>query len=272
MWGDRQDILPQMDLQGSCQEKNLRTVLAACDVLSGAGVLPVRGTGGLRVPETGGDAGSAGPGSAAGVCRRGPDMPARDLEWALEHTAAIMHFHGRWEKLSDAPYVICDIGHNSHGLKYNFAQLEAMMESGRFGSLTIIYGAMADKDVDEIMRLLPSCAEMVFVTAPGRRAMPAGQIMRKYLDAGGRPEKAVCAEDIRDALEKAGVLSWTESGGGPSSGASGNALRGTLADAGEAKPAAGGREEGPDSGRARHLVYIGGSTYVVAGAVPYFRH
>ena len=46
---------------------------------------------------------------------------------AIVHTASRTGFRGRWEKVSDDPWVICDIGHNEHGLRYNFAQLDAML-------------------------------------------------------------------------------------------------------------------------------------------------
>ena len=267
LWQDRERILGNMDLQGKYQEKNLRTVLAACDVLSGKGVLPGNGTGfrdGLSVDDEVTESRNPEVARAADSNRNQCRTIRHDsqkiwkykLEWAIEHTASIMDFHGRWEKLSDEPFVICDIGHNSHGLKYNFAQLEDMMKSGRFDRLTVIYGAMADKDVDEIMRMLPSCAEMVFVTAPGRRAMPAGEIMRKYLDAGGRQENAVCAEDMCSALEMAGALP-----GG---------LCGSEALGGTETVADGSRATVSGTGKARHLVYIGGSTYVVAEVVPMY--
>ncbi len=218
LWKDSAGILERMDLQGKYQARNLRTALAAVDVLAAKGIIP----GGITAAQDG----------------ERDEVPAfrREVEEALVHTAGRTEFHGRWEKLSDTPCVICDIGHNPHALKYNFSQLEEMMASGRFNRLTVVYGAMADKDVDGVMRLLPECAEPVFVTAPGKRAMPAEEIMEKYVAAGGDPSRAVCCSDIRSALEAAGVLS---------------AVR-------------------PDA--ARHLVYVGGSTYVVAEAVPYFVH
>ena len=229
MWKDRETILEMMDLQGEYQEKNLRTVMAALDVLSRKGTVPS--------PEA-----ADGMQGVAGWTYKAED--------ALEHTAGRMQFHGRWEKVSDRPYVICDIGHNPHALKYNFAQLKKMMESGRFDSLTIVYGAMSDKDVDGVMRLLPDCAELVFVTAPGRRAMPAEDIMERFKAAGGDPSRAVCCRDVRTALGLAGALPASRNGEDDGHGVSSSI-------AGQ-----------PDA--ARHLVYVGGSTYVVSEAVPCF--
>ncbi len=152
---------------------------------------------------------------------------------AIQHTAQRMDFHGRWEKLSDSPYIIADIGHNSHGLRSNFAQLERMMSSGKYDRLSIIYATMTDKDVDQIMPLMPAGAEYYFVTASNKRAMPAEEIMQHYLAAGGDPARARCSS-LSDAIREV----------------------------------AGGRCAGEPAARDRHLVYIGGSAYLVSEALP----
>ncbi len=249
LWNERERILERMDLQGEYQVKNLRTVLAALDVLGRAGVLP--GLEDLPPEPYGNNVEVRDKGT-----EDGRNIWAETAVSAIEHTAERMQFHGRWEKFSDSPYVICDIGHNSHGLKYNFAQLDKMMRTGRFDRLTVVYGAMADKDIDRIMALFPECAEAVFVTVPGKRAMPAGEIYQRFIRAGGNPEKAICCGNVREALEAAGAVTAAEPAGH-----SGTADYGPDA----------GVPSGPDD-PARHLVYVGGSTYLVAEAVPLFRH
>lgn len=195
MWDIHEDILAAMDLSGSYQDRNLRTVLAALPKIDGI---------------VGGDV-------------------ARD---ALVRTAARTGFRGRWEILSDKPLVICDIGHNVHGLKYNFRQLEDMMSEGGFSDLIIVYGTVSDKDVDASVELFPRRAHYVFTQARGKRAMPASDILDRYLsvsrEAGTEEVSAVSIPDVADAVEYA------------------------LNKAGEC--------ECP-------LIYIGGSTYVVSEAV-----
>lgn len=208
LWDRADEILAAMDLRGAYQRKNLRTVLAASDVLGG-----MDGFGALA-------------------------SSADEMKiYAIGCTASIMDFHGRWEKLCDIPYIIADIGHNSHGLKYNFSQLRQMMSEGGFGSLTILYGAMSDKDVREVMRIMPDRAEHLFVTAPGKRAMAADMIRDIYLAEGGNPSSVKCCGSVKEGLD-----CITES------------FR--HADCG---------------GDARRLVYIGGSTYVVSEAASLLR-
>ena len=199
LWDEHKEILARMDLQGEYQQKNLRTVLAALDVLKRIGFTLTN------------DA---------------------EIEDAVVHTASRTDFHGRWEKLSDSPYTICDIGHNEHGLKYNFAQLKKMMESGDFSKLIIVYGSVADKDVDAALRHLPEQAICVFTQANSKRALAAEKIKEKYI--------AYCSETGRDAGEVYVASTVNDA----------LALSAQLS-AGEIAP----------------LVYIGGSTYVVSEAV-----
>ena len=141
LWDRHEEILAAMDLQGEYQHRNLRTVLAALDVLDGIESIL---TGKVREA----------PGNS-GVPAAFSDQKCTRCMDALVRTAARTDFHGRWEKLSDNPYTICDIGHNEHGLKYNFAQLTRMMDSGKFSRLILVYGSVADKDVDAVLHLLP---------------------------------------------------------------------------------------------------------------------
>ena len=218
LWDEHKEILAKMDLQGEYQEKNLRTVLAVLDVLS-----CIEGIFDTKVREI--------PSENRVSSAKFQVNRTRWMD-ALVHTAARTDFHGRWEKLSDSPYTICDIGHNEHGLKYNFAQLKRMMESGDFSKLIIVYGSVADKDVDAALRHLPEQAVCIFTQANSKRALPAEKIKEKYLahctQTGRLSGDIYVTTNVPDALDLAAQLA-----------------------AGETDP----------------LVYIGGSTYVVSEAV-----
>ena len=204
-WGRHEEILAEMDLKGEYQRKNLRTVLAALDVLASANLL----------------------------CLTGSEM----LE-AIKHTAQRTGFRGRWEKISDNPYVICDIGHNEHGLKHNFAQLERMMAEGECTDLIMVYGSVADKDVDAVLHLMPENAVYIFTQAHGKRALAAESVRDRYLafcaEAGRKADDIHCCGTVVEAMKLAFRL---------------------AASCVEA------------DGNARPLVYVGGSTYVVSEAV-----
>ena len=205
MWNRSSELLSQMDLQGEYQQKNLRTALAALDVLA-----------------------------SLGIVKKDEDI----YKDAIVHTASRTGFRGRWEKISDNPWVICDIGHNEHGLRYNFAQLDKMMKSGDCSHLIIVYGSVADKDVDASIHLMPEGAHYIFTCATGKRALPAEIARDKYMtfceEAGREPGDVRCCGTVPEAVREAFAL------------------------------AAAFKESDP---AAKPLIYVGGSTYVVSEAV-----
>lgn len=186
-WADAPLILQRMDLQGPCQDKNLRTVLSTLQVL------------GIK--------------------------PGAEVLEGVENAAALMHFHGRWEKIGSNPDIICDIGHNPPALEVNFRRLR---QDGR--PLAIVYGIMRDKDLSGIMPLMPSEAEYYFCAPRSARALPEGELMAAYAEfckkSGRDPRRAHCCTSVREALKMA------------------------LRDA-----------------ESHTLIYVGGSTYVVAEAL-----
>ncbi len=176
LWYRREDILRDMDLRGKYQRKNLRTTLAAIDILK-------------DIPEY-----------------AGLSEPLAVVE-AIVHTASRMGFHGRWERLSTQPFIIADIGHNPAALKENFAQLESMVASGECSSLILVYAVMADKDLDGIMPLIPADATCIFTNPQIRRALPEKELAERYRTfcaAAGRPVNRIYdAQDVRQALSMA---------------------------------------------------------------------
>ncbi|MCQ2143442.1 MAG: bifunctional folylpolyglutamate synthase/dihydrofolate synthase [Bacteroidales bacterium] len=187
---------------------------------------------------------------------------------ALARTAARTGFHGRWETVSKDPWIICDIGHNAHGLKYNFARLSGMLSSGEISDLTIVYGSVFDKDVDAALALLPKGARYIFTNAASSRAMAADEVLRRFLALGGDPASAVSVPSVSEAMATAGVS-------GDENCATLGIIRGGTAcgGVGEADvftPDTPAVANG-NSSMARRLIYVGGSTYVVAEAMAFLK-
>lgn len=176
LWHRSDEILRNMDLRGKYQRKNLRTVLAAIDILR-------------NMPEY------------AGL------SDSRAVVTSIERTASIMGFHGRWERLSLQPFIIADIGHNPAALQENFAQLESMVADGECSSLILVYAIMADKDLDGIMPLIPADATCIFTNPEIHRALPEKELMARYrafCAANGRSVNRIYdASDVRQALSMA---------------------------------------------------------------------
>ena len=81
---------------------------------------------------------------------------------------------GRWQKIADSPLTICDTGHNAHGLKYVVEQLAATPHR----KLYCVMGIVRDKDLQEILHLLPTEAYYIFTEAQSQRAIPAEELVQ----------------------------------------------------------------------------------------------
>ena len=167
------EILERMDLRGKYQSKNLRTVLSAIDILK-------------RDPY---------------YSNLYDDEKVAD---AIIHTAHLSGFHGRWERLSEDPVIIADIGHNPAALKENFAQLDEIMSGGDYSSLIIVYAVMADKDFRGIIPLMPEDATYIFTNPATSRALPEKEltdIFRNYYLERGKPvDRIHDAPSVREAV------------------------------------------------------------------------
>ncbi|MDE6343062.1 MAG: bifunctional folylpolyglutamate synthase/dihydrofolate synthase [Muribaculaceae bacterium] len=90
---------------------------------------------------------------------------------------------GRWMKIGDSPLSICDTGHNEAGITYTMQQLECTA-SALGGKKHIVIGFVADKAIDDIIRLLPHDAEYYITQAAIPRALAAEALAEKLREAG----------------------------------------------------------------------------------------
>ena len=144
-----------MDLKGACQEKNIRTVCTALGVLESKF-------------ETNG--------AVENICR----------------AAKLTGLRGRWETLNCEPFVVCDTGHNAHGFSVLGPQIKSAaqkwLQVHPQGKFHMVFGVVADKDLDSIVEFLPKDAHYHFVNARGTRALPAGKLAGKMEACGFRGE------------------------------------------------------------------------------------
>lgn len=74
---------------------------------------------------------------------------------------------GRWQTLQQKPKVVCDTGHNEHGIRYIVKQLA--MEN--YETLRIVFGMANDKDTSTVLSLMPKNAVYYFTQASIERAL-----------------------------------------------------------------------------------------------------
>lgn len=114
----------------------------------------------------------------------------------LKECVASTGFRGRWERLSSNPTVICDTAHNAHGMQRVAEQLSKM----EYNRLFCVLGFCEDKDIAQILKLMPKDAHYIFTRAASRRAASLEQLAEAATECGLDFE---CAESVQRAVEMA---------------------------------------------------------------------
>ena len=125
----------------------------------------------------------------------------------MASAAALTHLSGRWQILGREPLVVCDTGHNAHGLRYVGAELNRMAE--KYPRQICVIGFAKDKNLAEILPVLPTSAHYIFTQAAVMRALPAeelasraaemgleGEVVKSVADAVARARELASAEDM----------------------------------------------------------------------------
>lgn len=125
-------------------------------------------------------------------------IPRRDFLEGMAEVAATTSLAGRWQRLADAPYTVCDTGHNAHGIKYVAEELQRL--APYYNRQICVIGFAKEKSIDDILPLLPRNAYYIFTQASTPRALPAEALASKALAFGLEGELS-CT--VADALARA---------------------------------------------------------------------
>lgn len=153
-----------LDLPGIYQTKNLLTVLESCSQLQ----------------------------------QKGWNISEDKIHEGLKHVKKLTGLHGRWEIIRHAPLVVLDVAHNIDGIKQLLQQVE-LTEHKR---LHMVIGMVRDKEIDNILHILPKEAAYYFTKAQIPRALPENELQakaRRYKLNGN------CFSNVNTALYAAAV-------------------------------------------------------------------
>ncbi|MDN3670875.1 folylpolyglutamate synthase/dihydrofolate synthase family protein [Echinicola jeungdonensis] len=135
------ETVVSMDLFGQYQEKNLPGVLKVLDILGEMGL----------------------------------KLNAEAIHKGLAHAASNTHLKGRFQKLQEEPLVYCDTGHNVDGMTALVKQIRSM----DYDRLYMVLGMVNDKDITQVLALLPKEAHYIFCQAKLPRALDAKELKDK---------------------------------------------------------------------------------------------
>ena len=92
---------------------------------------------------------------------------------------------GRWQILQNHPTIICDTGHNEAGITYITQQLK----QERYHKLHFVFGAVNDKSIFSILKLLPKDATYYFCEANIPRALNVNELYQQAVESGLKGNK-----------------------------------------------------------------------------------
>jgi dihydrofolate synthase/folylpolyglutamate synthase len=114
----------QLDLPGTYQLKNAKTVLSTVEKLR----------------------------------QQGFKIADADIKAALKQVKKLTGLHGRWEVLGNNPLTICDTGHNPEGITEVLKNIAGVA----YNHLHFVMGVVNDKDISKILTMLPKSATYYF--------------------------------------------------------------------------------------------------------------
>ena len=106
---------------------------------------------------------------------------------------------GRWETLQNAPKVIADIGHNVHAIKQTVKELELEI----YNNIHIIWGMVADKEIEKVIDLLPKEAKYYLCAPNIPRAVSADELEKSFSKKQTTISFSTCSEAFSSTLKNA---------------------------------------------------------------------
>ncbi|MDD3876885.1 MAG: bifunctional folylpolyglutamate synthase/dihydrofolate synthase [Bacteroidales bacterium] len=88
----------------------------------------------------------------------GYEISEEDIIKGIKNIVKNTGLQGRWQILSKKPYTVCDTAHNEAGINEIIGQLRKIS----YDKLHIVLGMVNDKDIKNILKLLPSNAVYYF--------------------------------------------------------------------------------------------------------------
>ncbi len=153
----------ETDLMGFYQQKNVITVLQTIDILNQSGL----------------------------------HISKKNIYEGLRGAGINTGLLGRWQIIGSNPKIVCDTAHNSEGLRWVLNQVKATPHD----KLHIVIGFVNDKNTRELLKHFPADATYYFTRAAIPRALDAGELQKRALEAGIRGNSYDTVPEAVDAAK-----------------------------------------------------------------------
>ena len=136
----------EFDLMGFYQKENIVTILTAIELLK----------------------------------RGGLDISRESIYQGISSVTETTGLMGRWQTLGNNPLIICDTGHNEDGIR----QIVEQIHQTPYKNLHMVIGMVNDKEIDDILALLPKEAQYYFTKADIPRSLDEKILQEKANSKG----------------------------------------------------------------------------------------
>jgi dihydrofolate synthase / folylpolyglutamate synthase len=106
---------------------------------------------------------------------KGWKIDPEHVEKALRQVKRLTGLHGRWELIHEHPQVILDVAHNIDGMR----EITAQLELTTYHHLHIVIGMVKDKEISQVLNILPKTANYYFTKAQIPRALPENELQQR---------------------------------------------------------------------------------------------
>ncbi len=124
----------------------------------------------------------------------GWNISSTQVHNALKQVKKLTGLHGRWETVRQNPRIVIDVAHNVDAIK----ELLQQLEFETYSHLHFILGMVKDKDVTQVLALLPKYASYHFTQAQIPRALDAQELQQKAEAVG---LKGKCFTEVNIAIK-----------------------------------------------------------------------
>jgi dihydrofolate synthase/folylpolyglutamate synthase len=130
------------------------------------------------------------------MVEKGWQISRENIYDGLANAAKITGLMGRWQIIGNNPLTVCDTGHNEDGIKMVVSQIK----NTAYKTLHFVFGVVADKNPNAILRLLPTDAVYYFTRANIPRALDEKELAQKATEFGLKGE---CYLSVQEAFNAA---------------------------------------------------------------------